>query len=197
MLNRPTLKAILLDFSSVNNVDVTSVQQLIDVRNQLDRYAAPRRVDWHFASINNRWTKRALVAAGFGYPSAEVMGGGWKPIFSIAMVGVADPNVLEEEKDDLEGQRKGSQVEQIEAVDPGDGRKSISSGSGKIRRTNTGQEGLDLKRRDGVLERTAVVNGLNRPLFHIDLTSALQSAVANVRAREEAGVEEMESRVLI
>lgn len=28
--------------------------------------------------------------------------------------------------------------------------------------------------------RKVVVNGLNRPLFHIDLTSALQSAIANV-----------------
>jgi sodium-independent sulfate anion transporter 11 len=26
---------------------------------------------------------------------------------------------------------------------------------------------------------------LNRPLFHIDLTSALQSAIANVQARDE------------
>ncbi|KAG8416905.1 hypothetical protein J3459_013540, partial [Metarhizium acridum] len=38
---RPTLKAIILDFSSVNNVDITSVQRLIDVRNQLDMYASP------------------------------------------------------------------------------------------------------------------------------------------------------------
>ena len=65
---RPTLKAIILDFSSVNNVDITSVQHLIDVRNQLDHYAAPDVVDWHFACVHNRWTKRALAAAGFGLP---------------------------------------------------------------------------------------------------------------------------------
>jgi solute carrier family 26 (sodium-independent sulfate anion transporter), member 11 len=33
--------------------------------------------------------------------------------------------------------------------------------------------------------RAVVVNGLNRPLFHIDLTGALQSAIANVQARDE------------
>ncbi|KAM4066166.1 sulfate permease family protein [Hirsutella rhossiliensis] len=63
---RPTLKAVILDFSSVNNIDVTATQALIDVRNQLDRYAAPDTVNWHFANIENRWTKRALAAAGFG-----------------------------------------------------------------------------------------------------------------------------------
>ena len=34
-------------------------------------------------------------------------------------------------------------------------------------------------------ERVAVVHGINRPLFHIDLTSALQSAVENVKRKEE------------
>ncbi|KAK4658576.1 LOW QUALITY PROTEIN: hypothetical protein QC762_0029370 [Podospora pseudocomata] len=64
----PTLKAVILDFSSVNHVDITSVQQLIDVRNQLDRYASPDIVDWHIACINNRWAKRALAAAGVWVP---------------------------------------------------------------------------------------------------------------------------------
>ncbi|KAJ5765885.1 sulfate anion transporter [Penicillium odoratum] len=65
----PLLRAIVFDFSAVNNVDVTCVQGLIDVRNQLNRHAAPSEVQWHFANIKNRWTKRALSAAGFGYPT--------------------------------------------------------------------------------------------------------------------------------
>ena len=36
--------------------------------------------------------------------------------------------------------------------------------------------------------RVAVVHGLNRPLFHTDLTSALQSAIANVDIRGEGGL---------
>jgi hypothetical protein len=51
----------------VNNIDVTSTRQLIDTRNQLDRHAYANKVDWHFAHINNRWTKRALASVGFGY----------------------------------------------------------------------------------------------------------------------------------
>ena len=65
----PLLRAIILDFSAVNNVDVTSIQNLVDVRNQLNLRAAPLEVQWHFAQVRNRWTKRALAAAGFGYPS--------------------------------------------------------------------------------------------------------------------------------
>ncbi|KAF3358141.1 hypothetical protein VdG1_02918 [Verticillium dahliae VDG1] len=37
----------------------------------------------------------------------------------------------------------------------------------------------------GAKRRGVVVHGLNRPLFHVDLTSAMQSAIANVEAREE------------
>ncbi|ORY12429.1 sulfate permease-like protein [Clohesyomyces aquaticus] len=87
--NRPLLRAIILDFSSVNNVDTTSIQGLIDVRYQLDRYAAPHRVEWHFASINNRWTKRALTAAGFGYLSSHYSGETTtgNPVLSFVAVG--------------------------------------------------------------------------------------------------------------
>ena len=84
--NRPVLRAIILDFSAVNNVDVTSVQGLIDVRAQLDRYAAPESVEWHFASINSRWTKRALTTAGFGYMDRERFASRqhWNPVYSYA-----------------------------------------------------------------------------------------------------------------
>lgn len=93
--DRPTLQAVVLDFSSVNNIDVTATQALIDVRNQLDRHAAPNTVDWHFANIENRWTKRALAAAGFGYGTPPARPGGhgagqWRTIFSIADLGGSD-----------------------------------------------------------------------------------------------------------
>jgi sodium-independent sulfate anion transporter 11 len=67
--DRPVLKAVILDFSGVNNIDLTSMQTLMDVRSQLDKRAAPQRVQWHVASVQNQWTKRGLAAAGFGYPS--------------------------------------------------------------------------------------------------------------------------------
>lgn len=176
--HKPTLKAIILDFSSVNNVDITSVQQLIDVRNQLDKYTSPEAVDWHLASINNRWTKRALVSAGFGYPStgSEIQHR-WKPIFSVAEIGgdssaAHQAEILENEKTIAH-----QKTNEAQGKDAGDAITSNSSSSS--------QKGVKRFNKGALSTRTAVVHGLNRPLFHIDLTSALDSAIANVEARQE------------
>ncbi|CAJ2500991.1 Uu.00g038440.m01.CDS01 [Anthostomella pinea] len=180
----PTLKAIILDFSSVNNVDVTSIQQLIDVRNQLDRYSAPDVVDWHLACINNRWTKRALVSAGFGYPSEPVDGQSrWKSIFSIAEIGGSDsPAAVAEneanEKETSTHHTKPNNTAGTEEHSPDEIEASSSSTSNSISKTKSAEH----RRGDA---RRVVVHGLNRPLFHVDLTSALQSAIANVQARDE------------
>lgn len=188
-LDLPTLKAVILDFSSVNNIDVTSVQQLIDVRNQLDRYTAPEVVDWHLACINNRWTKRAFVSAGFGYPSERVDGlqHRWKSIFSVAEIGgeSSAAAIAEKEANDKEMhiQHKrasgADQHEALDAIERGNGASSSASGS-------VNKSAADLTSRS---KRKVAVHGLNRPLFHIDLTSALQSAIANLEAR---GAEEVQ-----
>jgi sodium-independent sulfate anion transporter 11 len=177
---RPTLKAIILDFSAVNNVDTTAVQQLIDVRNQLDRYTSPSVVDWHFTSLNNRWTKRALVSAGFGYPTIlndDTAISRWKPIFSIAEIGGSDSAAQVAELTANEKELKTHRTTEQERPSHGDGIHADS---------DSGLSSGDLK---GVgiktTSRVAVLHGLNRPLFHIDLTSALQSAIANVVARDE------------
>lgn len=166
-LSRPTLRAVILDFSSVNNVDVTCVQTLIDVRNQLDRYAAPSRVQWHFAHIHNRWTKRALAAAGFGYPTPEYLATThkWKPIFSVAALHddpftVANKRNSEDVARDVEsGMQKEAAAQSTESeIEP------VDKLSAEIRR--------------GPGSKKAIVAGVNRPFFHVDLTTALQSAMS-------------------
>lgn len=62
---RPLLHALILDFGSVSNVDSTSVQVLVDLRNALERYRAGP-VQFHFAHILSPWIRRALLAGGFG-----------------------------------------------------------------------------------------------------------------------------------
>lgn len=201
----PTLKAVILDFQSVNNVDVTSVQTLIDVRNQLDRYASPEPVQWHLACINNRWTKRALVSAGFGYPTGEQPDGEihrWKPIFSVAEIGGAESAAqaaeIEENRrlshqaphhDDVEhGHAKGDNIATSAARYKED---SVSDSSDEI--------GLSKKisgskaYANATSKKVAVVHSLNRPFFHIDLTSALQSAIANVEHQDTLRRAEQES----
>ena len=66
----------------------------------------------------------------------------------------------------------------------GDIAASNSSGSDLGRTLSTSKAYT----KGGAGAKVAVVHGLNRPLFHIDLTSALQSAIANVEMRGEGEV---------
>jgi solute carrier family 26 (sodium-independent sulfate anion transporter), member 11 len=177
----PTLKAIILDFSSVNNIDVTSIQDIIDVRTQLDRYATPNVVQWHVACIKNRWTKRALAAAGFGYPTVPTTDyHRWKPIFSVAEIGGAAQDA--ENKANISLARHNDEEAAVQAKVEGEehakGITSQSSSSDDLDRQISGSKAYVRTE----TKRLALVHGLNRPLFHIDLTSALQSAIANVEA---------------
>jgi sodium-independent sulfate anion transporter 11 len=153
-------------------VDITSVQNLIDVRNQLDRYTAPERVEWHFASINNRWTKRALAAAGFGYPTEAQAPGTfqrWKPIYSVAEIGgsssAAAAAEWQQNQDEL--RRASKSAGDLEGAHNGNGSSDDNTGA---------------KERSGKIH---VVHGVNRPLFHVDLTNALQSAIHNVENKPD------------
>ncbi|KAF3015651.1 Sulfate permease 2 [Neopestalotiopsis sp. 37M] len=186
--NLPLLKAIILDFSSVNMVDVTSVQNLIDIRNQLDRYTAPDVVDWHIACITNRWTKRALVSAGFGFPAERPDGlhHRWQPIFSVAEIGGSSSaaEAAEHEANEKEVNLRASSSEaqrgnDLDAIERGGAAASSSSASASIDKVHQ----TPVTHQNSSARRRVAVNGLNRPLFHIDLTSALQSAIANVEAR--------------
>ncbi|EDU50442.1 sulfate permease 2 [Pyrenophora tritici-repentis Pt-1C-BFP] len=188
---RPTLKAIILDFSSINNVDLTSIQNLIDVRNQLDKYVAPDTVDWHFCNISNRWTKRALAAAGFGYYTPEPLDSGithrWKPIFSVAEIGGSDSAAAEAEaRENLMAKRTLSQVRShdIEAARGiKDDAGSMSTENDSINKQLETSRAYGATERDNRVGRIAVVQGLNRPLFHVDVTAAVNSALANVRRK--------------
>ncbi|KAF2869542.1 sulfate permease-like protein [Massariosphaeria phaeospora] len=184
--DRPTLKAIILDFSSVNNVDLTSVQNLIDVRNQLDRYASPDTVDWHFSNIGNRWTKRSLAAAGFGYYTPGPSDSGvqrWKPIFSVAEIGgLSSAAEAAEARENRKALRAASRSHD-HAVDDIEGRASTpSSESYSLDKQLTSSKAY-ARSTGGNGSKIVVVQGLNRPLFHVDVTAALNSALANAQRK--------------
>jgi sodium-independent sulfate anion transporter 11 len=67
---RPLLRAFIFDFSSVANVDTTSIQTLVDVKKSLERYAG-QTVEWHFSGILSPWIRRGLLAGGFGTGQAN------------------------------------------------------------------------------------------------------------------------------
>lgn len=148
-------------------MDVTAAQILIDVRNQLDRYAAPDTVDWHFANIENRWTKRALAAAGFGFrspkPGPDGPGPGhWKTIFSIADLGGADSAAAAAVAREQQTER-GYDIE-----------KKLSDND---------ISDVDVPKNPGSASLVAI-QGLNRPYFHFDLQEALEAAIANAEKRQ-------------
>ncbi|KAF5357804.1 hypothetical protein D9756_001866 [Leucocoprinus leucothites] len=62
---KPLLHAIVFDFSAVSHLDTTATQVLIDTRIEIERWT-DYPVEFHFATIMSPWTRRALVAAGFG-----------------------------------------------------------------------------------------------------------------------------------
>ncbi|OTA70608.1 sulfate permease [Hypoxylon sp. EC38] len=156
---RPTLKAIILDFAAVNNVDATSVQALIDVRNQLDRYTSPDIVEWHFANVWNPWTRRALTAAGFGFlrPKEDAEAGRrWKSVFSV--VDLADA-ATPLSSDGRSGEKRASRGDEEIGTQP----HSIQENESLIRQVP--------------------VYGLNRPFFHADLQEALDAVLENIDNR--------------
>ncbi|KAJ2744485.1 hypothetical protein GGI20_002923 [Coemansia sp. BCRC 34301] len=92
----PVLRAVILDFNGVSNVDITSIQNLVDVRKQLDRYA-DRPVSWHFAGVKSPWIRRALVAGGFGSSNSAT-----RTVFSVATVGALEHTSEKREKSEEE-----------------------------------------------------------------------------------------------
>lgn len=143
-------------------MDTTSVQALIDTRHQLDRHASPEPVEWHLSHVSNRWTRRALASAGFGFPSHALLEAkpAWKPIYTVAAVGSTG---------DYEKQ---SSVFNTKDVDSDDIDR-ISSGS------QSGKTG------GRIPDRVATVQGVNRPFFHLDLAAAVETAIANVQTKTE------------
>ncbi|KAJ9120138.1 hypothetical protein QFC22_003037 [Naganishia vaughanmartiniae] len=64
--NQPICRAVILDFAAVANLDTTGVQNLIDLRRAVENYA-DQTVEFHFSAVLSPWTRRALIAGGFGF----------------------------------------------------------------------------------------------------------------------------------
>ncbi|KAM5347993.1 hypothetical protein ACJ41O_007817 [Fusarium nematophilum] len=180
--NLPFLRAIVFDFSAVNNVDITCIQGLIDLRNSLDRYASPDAVEWHFANVNNRWTRRALASAGFGYPTSknEEALGNWTPAYSIAAT-LMEKDVQisndSQRQGDIEAPAQpssSSDASETEAK-PSDCSDGISM---KTSATHTHAEGRQHR-------PMAAIYGVDRPFFHFDLVEAVDAAVRDAQNKDQ------------
>ncbi|RYO92135.1 hypothetical protein DL766_001862 [Monosporascus sp. MC13-8B] len=161
---KPTLRAVILDFAAVGGVlDSGAVEGLVDLRTQLDRWAAPDPVEWHFAHAGDRWTRRALAVAGFGYPGARQLerdGGRWEPLF-----------VLSEKKREGSGPASASGITN----------NKPRTGDDK---TLTDADGVEKSRTARRSSRLAPVYGINRPNFHIDLEAAVEACERSLARKD-------------
>jgi high affinity sulfate transporter 1 len=61
----PRLHALIIDFASVNRLDSSGLQAIVDAQNTLNRYAG-HHVEFHFSNILHPAIRRSLIVAGFG-----------------------------------------------------------------------------------------------------------------------------------
>lgn len=124
-------------------------------------------VEWHFSSVQNRWTRRILAIAGFGYPCEEGMRD-WKGVYRLAPL--AQPP---------SSRYAGSE------------KRPISSGRttlwGDDEREEAEQAAAAGKGRIGGSAKMGSLYGVNRPYFHADLAEAVEVAVSNAREKERRG----------
>lgn len=172
---KPVLRALVFDFSSVSNLDSSSVQNLIDLRRVLERYAG-REVQFHFAQILSPWIKRALLAGGFG--TGEIVGE--RPL-EVAPVVFAhgDPVPI---ADGFERRAFSP------PTSPPNGLAEISGASSEGSSKDL-ESGLDVKQ-DGINQKAwsdhegeaAPVVSTLHSRFHLDLPSAVAAAAGHSKA---------------
>lgn len=63
--NLPRLHALILDFASVNRLDSSGLQAIVDAQNALNKYSG-HHVEFHFVNILHPAIRRCLIVAEFG-----------------------------------------------------------------------------------------------------------------------------------
>ncbi|CEQ42580.1 SPOSA6832_04407, partial [Sporobolomyces salmonicolor] len=158
---KPLLKAVVFDFSGVSNVDTTSIQNLVDLRRVLSRYAG-QEVEFHFATILSPWIKRALLAGGFGR-DVSIAG---RPLEVAAVV-------------------PPERADEVGSIQPAPllERQSSTLSAGDIKESDLESGGNSRPVLEKSWERMETVEGIivstDFAAFHIDLPSAVATAAAN------------------
>jgi len=157
--SKPLLRAIVLDFSAVPNVDTTGVQILIDTRRELEKWA-DGPVEFHFATILSPWVRRALLVGGFG------IGDGSHIPVEVAPVVPAHDQEYDQITDDWRLHRGSVHQDLNTSGDDLEG-----NGDDKVNPSDGGRDGTEFSSQ-GPLVSTLT------PFFHVDLPSAVRAAEA-------------------
>jgi sodium-independent sulfate anion transporter 11 len=174
----PRLRAVILDFAAVANLDTTGVQNLIDTKKEVEKWA-DSPVEFHFCGILSPWIRRALIAGGFGQGSGRHVGA-----LEVAPV-VPQDNALAPA--DQQRQREEQEGGNARASGSGFG-SSSSSVTGDVEK-NSGifstphrLDGVERDRRQSVdSQTTATLLDRATPFFHFDLADAVFSVEKSIR----------------
>ena len=156
---KPRLRAVVLDFSAVANLDTTGVQNLIDTRREVEKWA-DKQVEFHFTGILSPWIRRALIAGGFGRGQDKS-----GDMIEVAPVVPRDDSAFNTDTDiESPASTSSSPTESLKGVPISP--NSAETDLGKAEQGN---------KADG--DRSTGVSLLDRstPLFHFDLADALHS----------------------
>ncbi|KAM0546737.1 hypothetical protein ACHAPJ_010665 [Fusarium lateritium] len=169
----PVLRAIVIDCSTINNIDITSVQGLVDVRAALDRWVSPSILEWHFGGLRNRWARRALAAVGFGCRPTDDFHtlGSWTTVPPLT-------GCFDEAKNGHGRSRQSTDDEsaidtRCSARGTDSSLKSSEAHTDEPASSIVGPQGSNSEKLQGLQP----VFGLDRPLFHADLGEAVAAAL--------------------
>jgi sodium-independent sulfate anion transporter 11 len=177
-LAKPRLKAVILDFTAVANLDTTGVQNLIDTRREVEKWA-DRPVEFHFSGILSPWIRRALIAGGFG---KGARGNGAR--VEIAPVVPPHGGDIRNPTDIADIASSSSSPEDGSIIDPAEKKlDSVSASSGDESSTFAnapvieGQPGPEPSAQNERRSSQATLPLLDTstPFFHFDLADALNS----------------------
>ena len=167
----PFLKAIVVDCSTINSIDITSVQGLIDLRNTFDRWAHPSLVNWHFAGLHSRWARRSLARVGFGRASAQDISsiGHWAPVCAVttSFGGATEADQA------LELKRCGDKPVSGDEVVPSPCEDNLDADPHKVVSTQEEPNAESLAK-CAEPHKWRPLFALDRPFFHVDLEEALE-----------------------
>ena len=187
---RPLFRALIFDFGSVSNVDSTSIQVLVDLRNALSRYSGGP-VQFHFAHILSPWIRRGLLAGGFGTGQMH------RHVTEVApVVEQGDPRAIGERQESLGREQtddEGADALRDEMIEPVVPEPQRSSALTSLEERNSAFD-EDLKHLDAMYMNDSkplvhdegisvpiMWNNELTPYFHLDLAAALSAAIEHAR----------------
>lgn len=158
----------------------------MDMRTQFNRYAEPDHVEWHFSGVVNPWTKRALVASGFGADTRATVKAAGGGVGEEGSKGELEMLIGAAEVDGDGaggGGAKGVGLTRVRShakskeVDLEAAGASVAEGEISPVASSGGGGG----RRGG--RRLVPVYGVNRPYFHLDVETAVAGAIRSLERR--------------